>query len=264
MNIINIAGYKFITLNDLDELRLGFMAYCGSLALKGTILLSAEGINLSLAGSPEQVAAFKAYLQQDKRFTDIHFRESLSAAVPFKYLRVKLKKEIITMGRPEIQPEVQCAPHISPRTLQQWLDEKRDITLLDTRNDYEVRFGTFENAVHFDLEDFGEFPEKTVGLDKTKPVVMFCTGGVRCEKAGAHLLNEGFSSVYQLEGGILNYFATVGGAHYQGECFVFDQRIAVDTALQETGTVQCQCCQGPVRKVQSASLCTVDACHFNL
>jgi UPF0176 protein len=166
---------------------------------------------------------------------------------------VKLKQEIITMGRPEIRPEMGRAPSISPQDFKQWLDEKKEITVLDTRNDYEVRFGTFENAKHFQLDDFGQFPEYANHISPDKPVVMFCTGGVRCEKAALHLLNEGVAEVYQLDGGILNYFSEVGGEHYQGECFVFDQRISVDDKLCETGSVQCASCQGPVTKEEQAS-----------
>jgi UPF0176 protein len=125
--------------------------------------------------------------------------------------------------------------------------------VLDTRNDYEVRFGTFEQAEHFQLADFSDFPAATAAIQEKKPVVMFCTGGIRCEKAAVYLLSAGFPEVYQLDGGILNYFSEVGGAHYSGECFVFDQRISVNPQLQETGTLQCVACQGPVSKEQQAS-----------
>lgn len=250
MSTTNIAGYKFIPLEALDDLRSELRAEGEAQALKGTILLSKEGINMSLAGKADGIAAFKAYLAADARFSDMTYRESFSATEPFKHLRIKLKNEIITMGRPEIRAEISRAPSLSPADFKQWLDEKRDITVLDTRNDYEVRFGTFENAAHFQLDDFGQFPEHAKKIASNKPVVMFCTGGVRCEKAALHLMNEDIQEVYQLEGGILNYFKEIGGAHYQGECFVFDQRISVDTNLCETGTVQCVSCQGPVTKAQ--------------
>jgi len=248
----NIAGYKFIELTEVEDLQTLLLQQCQSIDLKGTILLSSEGINITLAGTEENVAAFQAYLKADPRFEDITFRESHSKMQPFKFMRVKLKKEIITMGKPEIRPEVSRAPAISPQDLKQWLDENKDFTLLDTRNDYEVRFGTFRGAEHFQLKDFGEFPERATDLENIKPIVMFCTGGIRCEKAGLALLNQGYQEVYQLEGGILNYFSEVGGDHYDGECFVFDQRISVDTDLQETGTIQCITCQGPVKTGQTA------------
>jgi UPF0176 protein len=246
MKILNIAGYKFLPLADLTALRADFLAQCEAFGLKGTILLSVEGVNLNLSGLAADISSFKAYLLQDARFSDITFRESFSQSQPFKYMRVKIKKEIITMHRPEVCPEVERAPSISPREFKKWLDEKRDITVLDTRNDYEIQFGAFQGATHFSLQDFGEFPEGAKKLAPVKPIVMYCTGGIRCEKAALHLLAAGFSEVYQLEGGILNYFSEVGGEHYEGECFVFDQRISVDHTLKETGTQQCQLCQGPV------------------
>jgi UPF0176 protein len=252
MQITNIAGYKFLSLSELAALQAGWLSQCESLHLKGTILLSEEGVNVTLAGMDDEITSFKSFLKRDARFADMTFRESVSAYQPFKHLKIKLKKEIITMRRPEVSPELQRAPSISPEEFKQWMDENRDITILDTRNDYEVRFGTFRGAVHFQLENFCGFPEASSQLDPQKPVVMFCTGGVRCEKAGLHLLNEGFSEVYQLDGGILNYFAKVGGVHYDGDCFVFDQRVAVNADLQETGTAQCKHCQGPVTERQQS------------
>lgn len=232
MQILNIAGYKFITLENLPELRIVLLNKCKELSLKGTILLSPEGINISLAGELANISAFKTYLWADSNFNDITFRESYSTMPPFKRLKVKLKKEIITLRRPEICPEIERAPAISPQQFKQWLDEGRKLTILDTRNTYEVEFGTFEGATKLNIEDFCEFPKAVENLDADKPVVMFCTGGVRCEKAGIHLLNKGFSEVYQLDGGILNYFALMGGAHYDGACFVFDERVALKPDLQ--------------------------------
>ncbi len=233
MRMINIAGYKFITLSSLPELRAGFVNKCSVLQLKGTILLSTEGINLSLAGTEENIQSFKAYLQKEEYFTGMTFRQSYSASQPFKYMRVKIKKEIINLRQPDVRPDLMRAPSISPKEFKQWLDEKRDITVLDTRNEYEISFGTFANATHLQLEDFCEFPSAAKKLLPEKTIVMFCTGGIRCEKAALYLLQKGFPKVYQLEGGILNYFAEVGSAHYQGECFVFDQRVSVDTNLDE-------------------------------
>lgn len=233
MQLLNIAGYKFTTLSELPELRERLLAECRQLDLHGTILLSVEGINVSLVGLPERVETFKASLKQSPHFFDMTFRESVSAVPSFNRLKVKIKDEIIRMSRPEIRAEKVQAPHLSPVELKQWLDENRDVTILDTRNDYEVEFGTFDKAIHLNIKDFGEFPaaaEEQVAKDK--PIVMFCTGGIRCEKAALHLLNAGYQDVYQLDGGILNYFSEVGGAHYQGDCFVFDQRIAVDPNLQ--------------------------------
>jgi UPF0176 protein len=245
MQILNIAGYKFTLLTDLPERRIALLGFAESLALKGTILLSPEGVNLSIAGTPENIQAYVEFLKQDPDFFDLTFRESHSSFQPFERMLVKIKNEIITL-RHDVDAVNHSAPAISPQEFKQWLDEGRDITVLDTRNDYEVRFGTFENAKNLVLDDFGEFPQAMEQISRDKPIVMFCTGGIRCEKASLVMLNAGYQEVYQLQGGILNYFKEVGGEHYQGECFVFDQRISVDANLQVTGTQQCQDCQGPV------------------
>jgi UPF0176 protein len=225
--IQNIAGYKFISLASLDTLRAELHALCAQEGLKGTILLSSEGINITLAGPVTNMSVLKSFLQNDSRFADITFHVTYSDAQPFRFLKVKIKKEIITLRKPEANPVCARAPSIAPEILKQWLDEKRDITLLDTRNDFEVRLGTFTGAVNPQIGNFGEIPVVLEALPKTKPVVMFCTGGIRCEKAALYMLNHGFAEVYQLDGGILGYFAKVGGVHYEGECFVFDERISV-------------------------------------
>lgn len=252
MQILNIAGYKFIQLLEIEALRACFLEQCRSLDLKGTILLSQEGINLSLAGTPEQILSFRAFLQNDTRFMDMQFHESYSDSQPFQRLKVKLKKEIITLGQPDANPLTARAPAISPEEFKQWLDEKRDITILDTRNDYEVQFGTFTGAVNLHLADFGELPNAVHHLEREKPIVMFCTGGIRCEKAALHMLSNGFTNIYQLDGGILGYFRKIGGAHYDGDCFVFDERISLDSQLNISHTQQCSVCQQPVTVAQQA------------
>lgn len=233
MHIQNLAGYKFVLLNNTSQLREKLLSACKALSIKGTILLSHEGINLNLAGSPDAIKEFISYLQQDNRFSDMTFKYSYSDTVPFKRLKVKLKKEIITLRQPSANPlETETkAPNISPEQLKQWLDDQRDITILDTRNDYEVDYGTFENAINLHISDFTDFPKAVEKIDNTKPIVMFCTGGIRCEKAALYMINQGVKEVYQLEGGILNYFEKVGGAHYQGGCFVFDERVALSPKL---------------------------------
>lgn len=252
MQILNIAGYQFHPLDNLEQLRSQFLDICTTLQIKGTILLSQEGINISLAGPIDQIRRFQAYLSNTALFAHIKFHETFSTSTPFHHLKVKIKNEIITFGQENMDVAMNKAPNISPQEFKQWLDESRDITILDTRNDYEVRFGTFKNAVNLNIKDFGEFPNTLDQIDRTKPVVMFCTGGIRCEKAAIYLLNHGYENVYQLEGGILGYFAQVGGDHYDGECFIFDERIAVNAKLEATGTKQCLVCQGPYKG---------DACH---
>lgn len=234
MQIQHLAGYQFISLTDLNTLRQALLNQCKALTLKGTILLSEEGININIAGSTANILAFKVYLKNDERFSGISFHETQCVTYPYKRLKIKIKKEIITLRQPKANPTTKRAPCISPAALKQWLDKHHDFTLLDTRNDYEISYGTFRNAKQLHLSDFSEFPSQLSQIEKDKPIVLFCTGGIRCEKAALHMLNQGFSEVYQLDGGILGYFAQVGGAHYEGECFVFDERVALNSALKSS------------------------------
>ena len=252
--IINIAAYKFVTFDDTVAQRPRFQALCTDLGLKGTILLSPEGINLFLAGMRSSIDEFLAFLRADPRFADLAVKESLSEKQPFNRMLVRLKREIITMKHPLIKPELGRAPAVEATTLKRWLDQGHDdqgkpVVMLDTRNAFEVDVGTFDNTIDYRIEKFSEFPaiverEKDALNDKT--IVTFCTGGIRCEKAAIHMKNIGYESVYQLEGGILKYFEKVGGAHYQGDCFVFDHRTALNPQLQETETRQCFACRAVV------------------
>ena len=239
MSVVNISCYKFVTLNEREALKAELSAHCVELGLKGTILLAPEGINVFLAGTREAIDAFVAHLRADARFADMQPKESLSDAPPFKRMRVRLKKEIITMKHPLIRPESARAPAVAAATLKKWLDRGTDdagrpVVMLDTRNDYEVAEGTFENAVDYNIGVFGEFPPQLAKHRADyagKTVVSFCTGGIRCEKAAIHMKEIGIEHVYQLEGGILKYFEEMGGVHYQGDCFVFDEREAVSADL---------------------------------
>lgn len=245
----NIAAYKFARLTDLKTLRERLMARCKELELKGTILLSTEGINLFAAGEEDAIAALVAELRQVPGLEDLAPKVSLSAEQPFTRMLVRIKKEIIAFGVEGIDPAARTSPKLSARELKQWLDEGRPVTLLDTRNDYEVRLGTFAGAHILPINHFRQFPEAVRALPeemKQQPIVMFCTGGIRCEKAGPFMEREGFTDVHQLDGGILKYFEEVGGAHYNGECFVFDQRVGVDPALRETDAAVCYICQAPL------------------
>jgi UPF0176 protein len=240
VSVVNISCYKFVTLTDREALKDELTARCLELGLKGTILLAPEGINVFLAGSRAAIDAIVTYLRADPRFSDLAPKESLSAEAPFKKMRVRLKKEIITMKHPLIRPEAGRAPSVPAATLKQWLDrgcddEGRPVVMLDTRNDYEVAAGTFENAVDYDIGIFSEFPPRLaehLADYAGQTVVSFCTGGIRCEKAAIHMKEIGIERVYQLEGGILKYFEEVGGAHYRGDCFVFDARETLSEDLQ--------------------------------
>jgi UPF0176 protein len=251
---VNISAYKFVTFNDTVEKRPEFRAQCEKLNLKGTILLSPEGINLFLAGLREQIDAFLTWLKSDPRFADLEVKESYSDRQPFTKMLVKLKREIITMKNPLIQPEKGRAPAVDPKTLKRWLDQGHDdagkpVVMVDTRNAFEVDVGTFDNTIDYRIEKFSEFPE-VIAQHKDelagKTVVTFCTGGIRCEKAAIHMQNVGYNSVYQLDGGILKYFEEVGGDHYTGECFVFDYRTALNPKLEATETKQCFACRAVV------------------
>ncbi|WP_074548527.1 sulfurtransferase [Dyella sp. AtDHG13] len=239
MSIINLSAYRFVSLDDLPALRERILERCEALALKGTILLAPEGINLFLAGPREPIDAFMDWLRTDARFAGLEPKESISDTVPFGRMRVRLKKEIITMRMPTIRPEGGRAPSVAPVTLQRWLaqghdDDGREVVLLDTRNDYETDVGLFENAVDYRIASFTEFPA-ALAADRArfenKTVVSYCTGGIRCEKATLHMQDIGIEHVYQLEGGILKYFEETDGAHWNGGCFVFDGRGAVDKEL---------------------------------
>ncbi len=249
--VLNLSAYKFtpFTAGELPALRDRLRTVTRDLALRGTILLGTEGINLFVAGPREATDALLAELHAVPGLTDLAPKESLSAEQPFNRMLVKIKKEIIAFGVDGIDPARAPAPRLDPRTLKQWLDEGRPVTLLDTRNDYEIRLGTFKNALVPGIDHFRDFPAALRQLPaelKARPVVTFCTGGIRCEKAAPLLVREGFENVFQLDGGILKYFETCGGAHYEGECFVFDRRVGVDPDLRETDSVLCFACQMPL------------------
>lgn len=251
---VNIAAYKFVTLDDTEEMRPRYQAVCNELGLKGTILLTPEGINMFLSGTQEHIGQYLAWLRGDARFADIEVKESLSEEQSHKRMLVKIKKEIITMRMPLIKPELGRAPSVEPATLKRWLDQGHDdngkpVVMVDTRNAFEVDVGTFNNTIDYRISKFTEFPEviaahKDELNDKT--VVTFCTGGIRCEKAAIHMQNIGYKNVYQLEGGILKYFEEVGGDHYTGDCFVFDYRTALNPKLEPSTTVQCFACRAVV------------------
>jgi UPF0176 protein len=259
--IVNIAAYKFISVDDTLEKRSQFQAICNKLGLKGTILLTPEGINLFLAGVHASIDEFLVWLRSDARFADIEVKQSYSDEQPFKRMLVKLKREIITMKMPLIQPEKGRAPAVDPKTLKRWLDQGHDdvgkpVVMMDTRNAFEVDVGTFKHTIDYRIEKFSDFPQ-VVAQHKDelsgKTIVTFCTGGIRCEKAAIHMQQSGFDSVYQLDGGILKYFEEVGGAHYSGDCFVFDYRTSLNPRLEPTGDVRCTNCDAVVSPDEQSS-----------
>ena len=265
--VVNIAGYRFIDLDDRDELREPFLKRCQDLNLKGTILLSPNGINFSLSGSQESIDGYLEFLESDERFIGIPLKVTYNDYQPFRRMLVRLKKEIISLGMDDIRPSEFTGPNIKPAQFQEILDKEEEVIVLDTRNDYEVRVGTFKNAINLNIPSFRDFPEAVSKLPedyKKKPIVMFCTGGIRCEKASAVMLKSGFENVKQLEGGILDYFKDTDASHWDGDCFVFDDRVAVDKGLNETDYVMCYSCREPLTKeeVRSPDYKVDDYCPY--
>ncbi len=251
----NISCYKFARLEGLKELRERLLGFAKARGLKGTILLAPEGINLFIAGPRADVDALVDEIRAVPGLADLAPKYSESEHQPFNRMLVRIKQEIIAFGVEGIDPAARTSPKLKAAELRRWLDEGRPVTLLDTRNDYEVKLGTFRGAVPAGIDHFRDFPAAVAKLPaelKAQPVVMFCTGGIRCEKAGPFMEREGFREIYQLDGGILKYFEEVGADHYDGECFVFDQRVGVDPALAETDSTQCFNCQTPLSAAEQA------------
>jgi UPF0176 protein len=258
---VNIAAYKFITLDNLEELRPQYQDLCNELRLKGTVLLTPEGINMFLSGTREHIDQYLAWVRSDARLADLEWKESLSAEQSHKRMLVKIKREIITMRMPLIKPELGRAPVVDAPTLKRWLDQGHDddgveVVMMETRNAFEVDVGTFNNTLDYRIEKFTEFPAVAAEHKDElagKTVVTFCTGGIRCEKAAIHMKEIGYDRVFQLEGGILKYFEEVGGDHYTGDCFVFDYRTALNPKLEPTETAQCFACRAVVTPRQQLS-----------
>lgn len=237
--ILNISAYKFVPLPDAEALRPVLQERALTLELKGTILLAEEGINLFLAGPAQAVRSFVSQLQADERFASIEPKESWSDRHPFRKMLVKVKREIIRMNHPTIRPAAGRAPAVPAATARRWLEQGHDdagrpVVTLDTRNTYEVERGTFQGAIDWRLEKFTDFPQAVLDHKDElagKTIISFCTGGIRCEKAAIFMQEAGLEHVYQLEGGILKYFEETDGAHYQGGCFVFDERRALGSDL---------------------------------
>ncbi len=244
-SILNISAYKFVSLSDTAQWRESIRSQAQAQSLKGTVLLADEGINLFVAGAPEGVRAFLAWLTAREVFADLPVKESWSAAVPFGKLLVKVKREIIRMNHPTIQPQAGRAPVVDAKTLARWLaagvdDAGREVVTLDTRNAFEVDQGRFHGALDWRINKFSEFPQALLAHRaelEGKTVVSYCTGGIRCEKAALLMQGAGMTHVLQLDGGILKYFEETGGAHFDGDCFVFDGREALNDTLAPVRSV---------------------------
>lgn len=261
------ALYKFVSLPDFEALRQPLLDFMLEHEVKGTLLLASEGLNGTVAGSRQGIDALLDYLRRDPRLQDLSWKESYDTIEPFYRTKVKLKKEIVTMGVEGIDPRQVVGTYVKPKD---WnaLISSPDVVLVDTRNDYEVEIGTFQGAINPNTTTFREFPDyvkKNLEPQKHKKVAMFCTGGIRCEKSTAYLKEQGFEEVYHLEGGILQYLQDVPPEQslWQGECFVFDNRVTVNHLLQKGNFDQCHACRRPISEAdkQSAHYTPGVSCH---
>ena len=256
MKIANITGYKFTPIEDELHLKETILRRSIDLNLKGTVLISSKGLNFSVSGTKNNIDKFIVFIHSDSRFADVDVKITYNEYQPFRKMLVRIKKEIISMGIEEINPNLFTGQKISPKELNDKLDNNEEIVLLDTRNEYEVRLGTFKNALDLNLDSFRDFPEEIEKLRQDlngREIVMFCTGGIRCEKASALMLKNGFQNIKQIEGGIINYFKETGGKHWNGDCFVFDDRVALNKDLVETDYVLCFRCREPLNKEEIGS-----------
>ena len=251
------ALYRFVRLEDYENLRGPLLAFCEARGIRGTLLLAEEGINGTIAGTAQAISEVLAYLKKDDRLADLECKFSYNTDRPFLRMKVKLKKEIVTMGRPGIDPNQCVGRYASP---EQWntLVDDPECLVIDTRNDYEVEIGTFQGAINPNTTSFREFPEwveNNLDPSKHKKVAMFCTGGIRCEKSTSLLVSMGFEDVWHLQGGILNYLekTPVEQTRWDGECFVFDSRVSVDHHLEKGSYDQCYACRFPIDDAQKAS-----------
>jgi UPF0176 protein len=255
--MIAAAFYKFVSLPDFASLKAPLLEFCEAREVKGTILLAAEGINGTIAGTAEHVREVLDYLRRDSRLADLEHKESGAMKRPFYRMKVRLKREIVTLGVPGVDPTRMAGTYVKPQDWNRLLDEP-GVVLIDVRNDYEVSLGTFEGAINPHTRSFSELPEWLEQQEslKTRPkVAMFCTGGIRCEKSTAYLRSKGFDEVYHLQGGILKYLETVPEteSRWKGECFVFDERVGVGHALAPGEHELCRSCRHPVSPADKSS-----------
>lgn len=254
---IVVSFYKFQELKDLPQLQSDLKTWALSEKLKGTILLAAEGINGSISGDKAAVTRFLTAMAEDERIGPIGFKENPAEDATHRRMLVKIKKEIVTMHKENLAPQTDTGFFLSAEQFKQWCDEGKDMLLVDTRNDYEVALGQFKGALNPHTKSFSSFPEwveKNLADQKDKTIVTYCTGGIRCEKATAYMKQQGYSQVYQIQGGILQYFADLGennqAPHWEGECVVFDKRKAVGPDLQATKQDLCFICFKKLDKVE--------------
>lgn len=259
------AFYKFVSIDEPAALQAHLREVCQSCAIKGTILIAAEGINGTVSGAAGDIDTLIATIVSDARFLDLEVKYSEAAEYPFQRLKVKIKKEIVTFGVPDAQPAVATGTFVEPDAWNALIADP-DVLVIDTRNDYEFQVGTFEGAENPNTRSFNEFPEyvkQTLAGNPKRPIAMFCTGGIRCEKASAFLLQEGFPNVYQLKGGILRYLEQVPPEEslWRGECFVFDERVALEHGVRQGHHTLCSECGFPVKGQGTSAAALCDSCR---
>ncbi len=257
MTLVVATFYKFVKLPDYAEKQQSLLAYCQAQGIKGTILLAQEGINGTIAGSRESIDSVLSFLRSDSRFAELEHKESTAEEPPFQRLKVRLKKEIVTIGLPNIDPNEQVGTYVSPQDWNKIISDP-EVVVIDTRNDYEISIGTFKKAQNPNTESFRQFPEyvnKHLDPSQYKKVALFCTGGIRCEKASSLMISQGFQEVYHLKGGILKYLEEVPAEEslWEGECFVFDERVAVSHGLEPGSYEMCVGCGHPISEVDKTS-----------
>jgi UPF0176 protein len=257
MTLIVATFYKFVRLANCTEMQQPLLEYCIAQNIRGTILLAAEGINGTIAGSRQAIDQVLAWLRSDPRLADLEHKESSATEMPFERMKVRLKPEIVTLGLPEVDPSQQAGTYVEPKDWNALIADP-DVIVIDTRNQYEVKIGTFQRAQNPETDSFRQFPayvQQQLDPAKHKKVAMFCTGGIRCEKASAFMLSQGFQQVYHLKGGILKYLEEVPAEQslWQGECFVFDQRVAVQHGLELGTHDMCLSCGHPISDADKAS-----------
>lgn len=255
--VVVAALYKFVSLPDYKELQISLLNECKKLGVKGTILLAEEGINGTIAGTRQAIDATLIYLRSNSRFIDLDHKESLASKMPFIRMKVKLKKEIVTLGVEGVDPNRLVGKYLTPSEWNALISDP-EVVNIDTRNDYEVSIGKFKGAIDPNTTSFRDFPDyvnKNLDPKKHKKIAMYCTGGIRCEKASAYMLSLGFENVYHLKGGILKYLEQIPEEEslWKGECFVFDDRVAVTHNLKEGSYDQCHGCRHPITEEMKLS-----------
>lgn len=264
MTMLNVTFYKYVQIENPDQLKETLQDLCKSLNIMGRILLGSEGINAAITGEEKSIELFESAIKEVQEFSDIDFKKTITKGHDFKKLTIRIKKEIVTSRFEGVKIEKK-ANYIEPKELKRALDNKEDVILVDARNDYEYKIGRFRNAINPEIKIFREWPEAVKKLNEikeieNKKIVTYCTGGIRCEKASAYLQEQGFDNVFQLHGGIIKYGLECGDTHWEGKCFVFDNRgaVSIDPNKNADPVSQCNLCKIPSDTYHNCSVIECD------